>query len=78
MRFMGDWEIDCIDPGLIVPDMISSSSSMNVFLNLGCFYIETIMFQENFDMKYNSGLHKLWTVLLSSADRGSCAPKCVS
>ena len=48
MRFMGDWEIDCIDPGLIVPDMISSSSSMNVFLNLGCFYIETIMFQEKF------------------------------
>ena len=25
-----------------------------------------------------SGLHKLWTVLLSWADRGSCAPKCVS
>ena len=24
------------------------------------------------------GLHKLWTVLLSWADRGSCAPKCVS
>ena len=25
-----------------------------------------------------AGLHKLWTVLLSWADRGSCAPKCVS
>ena len=25
-----------------------------------------------------TGLHKLWTVLLSWADRGSCAPKCVS
>ena len=25
-----------------------------------------------------TGLHKLWTVLISWADRGSCAPKCVS
>ena len=24
-----------------------------------------------------AGLHKLWHVLLSSADRGSCAHKCV-
>ena len=28
--------------------------------------------------KSGTGLHKLWTVLLSWAYRGSCAPKCVS
>ena len=27
---------------------------------------------------FTAGLHKLWTVLISWADRGSCAPKCVS